>query len=257
MTSTVSVSVPLPGIRIRWLATGALAALLTIALGAPALSPRPALASDSSTSPQHTISVQGTGRVVLTPDVADIRLGVMIQRSTVAQAQQDAATAMSAVIAALKATGIADKDIQTSSLSLQPVYDYNTKTAPPKLIGYQLTNEVTATVRNLGKLADAIDGSLKAGATTMDGVTFRLQDQTAAEKQARIAAIADARAKADTLAGAANVTITGVSSISETSATQPMPIAFGAAPSADRASTPVQPGTLDVEIDVAVVYLIN
>ena len=91
----------------------------------------------------------------------------------------------------------------------------------------------------------------------MDGVTFRLQDQTAAEKQARIAAIADARAKADTLAGAANVTITGVSSISETSATQPMPIAFGAAPSADRASTPVQPGTLDVEIDVAVVYLIN
>ncbi len=255
--STVSVSLPMPAARTRWLATGALAALLTVALGAPAFGPHPTLASDTTNPPEHTISVQGTGRVIVTPDVADVRLGVMLTRPTVAQARADAASAMSAVIAALKSTGIADADIQTALLSLQPVYDYNSKTNPPKLTGYQLTNEVTATVRNLDKLADAIDGALKAGATTMDGVTFRRQDQTAAEKQARIAAIADARAKADTLASAAGVSISGVSSINELSATTPVPMAQAAVPSADRAATPVQPGTLDVEIDVAVVYTID
>ena len=79
----------------------------------------------SSTTPEHTISVSGTGTVTLKPDVADLHLGVLINRPTVKAARADAAGAMTKVIAALKALGIADKDIQTSNVSLQPTYDYS------------------------------------------------------------------------------------------------------------------------------------
>src|SRR5665213_1837571 len=102
-------------------------------------------------------------------------------------------SAMTRVIAALKALGIADKDIQTSNVSLQPTYDYSTNANPPRITGYQLSNSVTVTVRDLAKLGDAIDNSLAAGATSIDGVAFRVDDQTAAEAQARQAAMAEAK----------------------------------------------------------------
>jgi hypothetical protein len=89
--------------------------------------PQPALAADTPTIPEHTISVTGTGRVTLVPDIADLRLGVSITKPTVAEARDAAASAMTSVVAALKAAGIAAKDIQTATLSLQAVYDYNSK----------------------------------------------------------------------------------------------------------------------------------
>ncbi|HTC86477.1 MAG TPA: SIMPL domain-containing protein, partial [Candidatus Acidoferrum sp.] len=119
-----TITIPTIGPRTRLLAVGlTVAALLAIA-SAPSLTPRGTLAADA-TAPEHTISVSGTGRVILSPDVADLRLGVTIQRTTVKAARADAATAMTAVIAALKNAGIDDKDIQTSALSLQPQYDYS------------------------------------------------------------------------------------------------------------------------------------
>jgi hypothetical protein len=255
---TSSFTVPLPTGRQALIATGAVAALLVMVVGAPSFGPRPTLAADTPAAPEHTISVGGTGRITLVPDIADLRLGVSITKPTVAQARDAAASAMTSVVAALKAAGIAAKDIQTATLSLQPVYDYNSRTNPPRLTGYQLTNTVAVTVRNLDRLAEAIDSSLKAGATTMDGVTFRVADQTAAERQARAAAVADARAKADGLASAASVAIVGVSSIAETSNSIPQPIPFaGAAPAADKVATPVEAGTLDVIVAVSVVYLIR
>jgi uncharacterized protein YggE len=258
---STTVTIPTPGTRARLIAVGIGVSLFLAATSAPALTPRPTLAVDS-TVPEHTISVSGTGTVTLKPDVADLHLGVLITRPTVKAAQADAASAMTKVIAALKALGIADKDIQTSNVSLQPAYDYSSNSNPPRITGFQMSNSVTVTVRDLTKLGDAIDNSLAAGATSLDGVNFRVDDQTAAEGQARQAAMAEAKSKAQTLATAAGVSIGGVASISETSAPMPYPIMYsGGAPAAavdgSKVATPIQAGTTDVTITVAVVYLIN
>jgi len=245
--------------RLGWLAAGAFAGLaLAVAFG-PALAPRPARAVDVATTPEHTISVSGIGRVTTVPDVADVRVGVMVTRVKVRDAQAVAATAMQAVIAALRKAGIADKDIQTTSLSLQPVYDYSSNGNSPRLTGYQIVNAVQATVRKLDTISDVIDGALAAGATTLDGITFRVDDPSGAEAQAREAAMKNARAKADALAKAAGVSITGVSSISEQSGPVPVPVPYAAAPAAldKAASTPVQVGTNEVDVSVGVVYLID
>jgi len=237
----------------------AVAVIVSALPSGPSASPRLAMAVDPSSTPEHTISVSGSGTVTLAPDVADVQLGVVVSRPTVKAARTDAAAAMSAVIAALKSAGIAAADLQTSALSLQPQYDYSNGGAAPRLIGYQFANSVSATVRNLDVLGPAIDGAIAAGATTLDSVVFRVNDPTAAEAQARAAAMADARAKADALAAAAGVTIVGVSSIAETMAPPPYPMAYAGAAAPDSTKsvpTPVQAGTNDVTVTVAVVYRI-
>jgi len=239
----------------------AVAVIVSALPSGPSASPRLAMAVDPSSTPEHTISVSGSGTVTLAPDVADVQLGVVVSRPTVKAARTDAAAAMSAVIAALKSAGIAAADLQTSALSLQPQYDYSNGGAAPRLIGYQFANSVSATVRNLDALGPAIDGAIAAGATTLDSVVFRVNDPTAAEAQARAAAMADAKARADALAAAAGVTIAGVSSIAETMAPPPYPMAYAGAavPAPDSTKsvpTPVQAGTNDVTVTVAVVYRI-
>lgn len=256
---TVSISLPIPGARAGWLAVGLAVGMLAAVVLGPLLSIRPILANDPTASAEHTISVSGTGHIVLSPDTADLRLGVSSTAKTVKEARSLAATSMTAVIASLKKLGIADKDIQTTMLSLQPTYDYSTNTNPPRLTGYQLSNAVAVTIRDLDKVGDAIDAALAAGATSLDGVSFRVADQTAAERQARQAAMTEAKAKAKSLADAAGVSIAGVVSISETVAPVPYPIYYGAAAGAPAkdVATPVQPGSSEITISVAVVYLIG
>jgi len=256
---TVSISLPVPGSRAGWLAVGLALGMLAAVLAGPLLAIRPILATDPTGTTEHTISVSGTGHIVLSPDTADLRLGVSSTAKTVKAARSLAATSMTAVIASLKKLGIADKDIQTTTLSLQPIYDYSTNTNPPRLNGYQLSNAVAVTIRDLEVVGDAIDGALAAGATSLDGVSFRVADQAAAEAQARQAAMTEAKAKAKTLADAAGVSIAGVASISETVAPVPYPIYYGAAgaPAAKDVQTPVQAGSNDVSVTVAVVYLIG
>jgi uncharacterized protein len=258
-SSSISINVPIPGPRARWLAAGLATGLLTAAIAGPFFGPRTSLATDPAGANEHTISVSGTGRVVISPDLADIRLGVSIDAPTVQEARDKAAAAMNAVIASLKQLHIADRDIQTTTLSLSPVYDYPRDGEKPRLTGYNLTNAVVVTIRDLDLVGDAIDGALAAGGTTLDGVSFRVSDQAAAERQARQAAMAEAKAKAQTLASAAGVTISGVASISETSAPVPYPIYYGGARDLAPAevATPVQPGTNEVTVTVSVVYLIG
>ncbi len=256
---TITMTLPIRGTRGRWLAVGLAAGLLVAGIASPLLSaPHLLAANPSPTDNEHTISVSGNGKVTLKPDTADVRLGVVASGRTVKAVRQQAANAMTAVIGALKKLGIADKDIQTSWISLQPTYDYNVGTVPPRITGYQFSNAISVTIRDLDKVGDAIDNALAAGATTLDGITFRVADETGAESQARTAAMADAHTKAQALAGAAGVAITGVASISETVAPTPYPVYYGATDAAGKAaSTPVQPGTSDITISVTVVYLIG
>jgi uncharacterized protein YggE len=257
MPHTVSVTLPIPGARSTWLFGGLVLGMLVAIAGAPAFTPRPTQATDPAATNEHTISVSGTGRVVLTPDTADVRLGVTSTARTVKAARASAAAAMTAVVASLRKAGIAEKDIQTTTLSLQPTYDYSTSTTPPRVTGYNLTNAVAVTVRDLDVLGDVIDGALAAGATSLDGVAFRVADQAAAEVQARQAAMTEAAAKAKTLADAAHVTIGGVASISESVAPIPYPVYYGAAGAVKDVATPVLAGTTEVSVTVAVVYLIG
>ena len=252
------IAVNLPTSAVRWLAVGGGIGLLVALAGAPSLAPHAALGADpaAATTPEHTITVTGTGRVTLTPDVADLQLGVNITRPTATQARADAADAMTRVVAAIRKGGVADKDIQTSNLSLGPVYDYSNN-GNGKLTGFQVTNIVAVTVRDLSTVGDIMDAAVTAGATSVNGVNFRVEDQTAAEGQARTAAVVDARAKANALAAAAGVTIAGVSSIAENIAPVPYPVAYAAGAPAKDASTPVSPGTTEIDITVTVVYRIG
>jgi uncharacterized protein len=257
---SVSITLPLPSGRAAYLAAGLALGMITAILAGPLLAARPILATEgTTTTPEHTISVTGTGKVVLSPDIADLRLGVSSTARTVREARNESASKMTAVIAALKPLGIDDKDIQTTTLSLQPTYDYSTNTNPPRLTGYILSNAVAVTIRNLDKVGDAVDNSLAAGATSLDGVSFRVADETNAEKQARQAAMAEAQAKAKTLADAAGVSISGVASISESVAPIPYPMYYGTAAGAPAkdVSTPVQAGTNEISVTLTVVYLIG
>ncbi len=204
---------------------------------------------------EHTISVTGVGTIHVTPDVADVQLGIQVTRDTVRAARDDAAQVMNAVLAALRALGIADADLQTSYLNIGPVYDYSSTSQ--RITGYQVSNVINVHVRDLSKLADVIDGSVTAGATTVNGVTFDVADRAGAERQAREAAVRDARAHADTLAGAAAVSIVGIASISESAMVTPWPYAMAARAGAADMATPVLPGTSDVSLTVSVVYLIQ
>jgi hypothetical protein len=250
-----------PGTRARWLAAGLATGLFIAAIAAPAFVPRTILGTDPTTPPpEHTISVTGTGSVVLSPDIADVRVGVSITKPTVKAARAAAAESMSRVLAALKKLGIADRDLQTTILSLQPVYDYSTDGNPPRLTGYLLTNSVAVTVRDLDKVGDVVDDAMTAGATSLDGVTFRVDDPAKAEEQARQEAIVQAKAKAETLAKGVGVSIGGVASISETSAPIPYPYYYGgdaAAAGGKSVPTPVQPGMNEVSVTVAVTFLIK
>ena len=248
-----------------WMAIAGVAALAVGLVAGPALaaatSPAPryaAAVSATDNPPDHTIAVTGSGKVTVVPTLATINLGVMIERNTAKAAREAAAESMTKVVAALKALGIDDKDIATSSISLQPVFDYNSNGGNPHVRGYQLQNAVTITVRDLDKLGDVLDNSVVSGATQVNGITFDVADRTAAEAKAREAAVTDARAKADTLAKGVGVSITGVASMSET-VSSPVwygrEMAAGALAPAD-ASTPVMPGTTDVTIDVQVTFLI-
>ena len=243
----------------RAIAVTAAASLLVGIIVGPIISGHPTIAADPTSTVEHTVTVSGSGKVSVAPDVADVVLGVSVTKPTVAEAQSTAATAMASVVAALKKDGVDTKDIVTVNLSLSPVYDYNSNGSAPKLVGQQYTNTVRVTVRDLKNVAPVVDDTVGAGATTIQGISFRLDDPKALQAKARQLAMDDARAKANALTAAAGVSVKGVASIAETSTT---PIVYnGATMDAQAAkaqvSTPILTGTTDVIITVSVTYLIG
>jgi uncharacterized protein YggE len=214
--------------------------------------------SASANSPEHTITVPGSGSVSSAPDVVDVSIGVNVTKGAVKDARAAAAAAMSAVIAAVKSAGVPDKDIRTVNLSLNPVYSYDAGRAP-RLQGYEYSNTVRVTVRDLEKVSAVVDQAATVGATTIHGISFRIDDPKGVEAQARELALADARARADALAGLAGVSITGVASIVEGSVGHepPRPMyALGMART-EGAPTPVQAGEAEVTVGLTVSYLIG
>ena len=202
-----------------------------------------------------TIVVAGTGRVSVEPDIADLRLGVSVARPTVDSARAVAAETMDAILTAVADAGLERRDVRTTLLSVQPRYDYR-ENRQPLLTGYELANMVEVTVRDLARLGDVVDGTLRAGATSMDGLSFRVADRAPAEREARLRAMAEARSRAEVLAEAAGLAIVGVSDIVEGVVASPPEPRYKAARMtvSEDASTPVEAGSLEIAVSVTVTY---
>lgn len=198
---------------------------------------------------ERLVTVTGEATVAVAPDAAVISIGVTSQDKTAREASEANAKQMTAVLAAIKDTGIADRDVQTSRLSLQPQYDPN-KSGTARLTGFQATNQVTVRIRDIDKLPVFLDRAIAAGANEMSGIEFVISEQSKLLDRARDDAIADARRKAELYAQAAGSKLGPVVSITEEgSATPPRPI------QAMRAgAVPIAPGEQTLRATVTVSY---
>jgi len=166
------------------------------------------------------VSAQGESR--RTPDVATVSAGVVTQAGDAAGAMRETATKMDRVIAALKRAGIADKDLRTASISLQPQYRY-ADNQPPVITGYQASNTVTVKFRDIGKSGAVLDALVATGANQINGPDLTLDDPSAALDEARLDAMTKARARADLYARAAGLKVKRILSISESAFETPRP----------------------------------
>jgi len=228
---------------------------LIVAFAALALRPGPVVGAPTTDGEPalHTITVTGIAGVTRVPDVARVSIGVSVTKSTVKAARDAAGKSMTAVIAAIKALGIDEKDIKTASIDLSPQYN-NTGT---KITGYRMSEQLQITVRDLDKAGDVVDSATAKGATEVNGLWFEVDDPTGAMDEARAAAIAQARTSAQMMASAAGVSLGEVVSISEASASTPGPYYYGEAARDAAALTPIERGTQDVQATVTVVFEIG
>jgi uncharacterized protein YggE len=211
--------------------------------------------------------VLGHGKVAAVPDVADINVGVVSQDLTAKDALRKNSEDMERLHKVLKDRGIAAKDIETKQIQVSPVYSHPDPRRPvlpgedfvPKVVGYRVTNAVEVTVRDVHKLGDMLDAVVGAGANQVTGIAFRVEKGEQLLDQARRLAMADAKRKAELLAGEAGVVLGPARQICEAGATPPRPLFLGStAPQAmmARSAAPVAPGEQDLAVSIQVCYTI-
>ncbi|MBR2117509.1 MAG: SIMPL domain-containing protein [Pseudomonadota bacterium] len=200
-----------------------------------------------------TVSVTGEASISVPPDLAQIDSGVTTEAKTAREASEANNKAMGGVLQALKNAGIAEKDIQTSRLSLSPQSTPGRNpNAPFQITGYRASNRVTVTIRDITKVADTIDVLVGSGANEISGISFMVSKASKLLDDARAEAIADARRKAEIYAKAANISLGAPISISEETAPGPVPYRKMAADMA--ASAPVAQGQETLRVSVSVSY---
>jgi uncharacterized protein YggE len=225
-------------------------ALLTlVALAMPAAT----LAQDEA-PPQRRLFATGEARVEATPDRASFTAGVQTEALKADEAFSTTAEAMRAVFAALEAQGVAPEDMQTSQLSVDPMWDEPAEGRQPRVRGYTASNLVTVRVRDVTRLGALIDAVGAAGANRVYGISFDVVEPRAQMDDARRRAVEDARARAELLAAAAGVNLGRVMSIREGGGVGPMPMMARAEAMADM---PVAAGTVGLEASVEIVYEIE
>lgn len=236
--------------------------LVVAALGAIGCTPTTQV-TVAGPAQQTGIAVTGTASVSVRPDIARLNLGVEATATTVAAARSSAANAMTKIQEALKAKGVAEKDIRTLSVNITPQYTQSPdRTVPPSIRGYLVSNIVQVTVRNLDTTSDVLDSAVAAGGNTVrvNGITFTVDQPEQFLTQARDEAVKNARARAEVLAKAAGVTLGVARSITETTDGGPIPFperAAAAPSSLGGAPTPLNPGEQTLQLTVSVVYDIS
>ncbi|WP_454279213.1 SIMPL domain-containing protein [Sphingomonas sp. Marseille-Q8236] len=206
------------------------------------------------------LDVSAEGRTTRVPDLATIRAGVVSQGATAAAALTDNAQRMARVLAAVKRAGVADRDIQTATVQLQPQYRYG-ENVPPTITGYQATNTLSIRFRDIAKSGTVLDALVAQGANQIDGPNLSIDKPDAALDEARTDAVAKARARAELYAKAAGIRVARIVSITENGADaggpeRPMMMARAMAADAS-AKTSIAPGERDVTVNVSVRFLLN
>lgn len=205
-------------------------------------------------APPRQVEVTGVGRVTAVPDVAEARLGVQTYGPELAPALADNNQRMAAVLAVLATHGVAAADVQTANVSVYPQRDYGREDGTYEIVGFWVNNEVHATLRDLEAAGEILQACLEAGANSLNGLVFTLADFTPLRAQAREAAVADAAARAGTLAVAAGARLGRIVRLTEleVGGTSYYRAELDQAAGAD--AVPVAPGDLDVSVRVQAVY---
>ncbi|HZH43342.1 MAG TPA: SIMPL domain-containing protein [Lysobacter sp.] len=233
-----------------------LALATALVLGTPAMTAQaqtvPAVATDGT-----LLQVSAQGDVRRVPDIAVVSTGVVTQAPDANAAMRANAEQMAKVVAAIKAAGIAERDIQTSGVNLFPQYHY-TENQPPKITGYQASNTVNIKIRDIAKTGRILDALVAVGANQINGPSFDIDRKDAALDEARQDAIAKARARAELYAKTLGMRVRRIVSVSENSGMFPPPrpmqaMAMGRAEKM-AADTVLAPGENELSVTLDVVF---
>jgi uncharacterized protein YggE len=203
---------------------------------------------------QNQISVVGSSTINKSPDIATTQIGVQTIAKEVDPAINENNKKAEAIIAVLRNTGIAEKDIRTSSFNITPQRDYQQPNYP--IFGYQVDNMLSVTFRDLTKVGKGLQNAINAGANNIYGVSFTLADPESARSEARTLAIQDARKKAESMASAAGITLGKIISVNEVSSSVSVD-SRNYDKAAAEAAVPIQSGELGVTVQVQLTYLIQ
>ena len=238
-------------------------ALAPLALALALAMPGAAIANDLQTPIAATstlLTVSADGKTARTPDLAVFNAGVTSQGKTAGEALSANSADMNRVIATLKKAGIADKDIQTSQISLNPIYGQpvvqpnGMVVQEARIIGYQATNAVSIRSRDIKSFGKVLDALVASGANQVSGPSFQLADPSSANDEARVSAIRTARARADLYARAAGLRVVRIVSISESGGYSPPQPMYARAMKADAESTPISAGEVEAQVSLVVQF---
>lgn len=232
-----------------------LPALAALSLGALAMTSTSDAQEAAQRLPERTVTVSATGSVKADPDLAQVSTGVVTEGATAREALDRNSVAMKALIDGLKAIGIDAKDIQTTHIGVEPRYQSNSKgDRPPTIIGYRVTNQVRIVQRTIARLGETLDKAVTLGANQIHGIQFEVSKAETLKDEARRAAMANARRRAELYAAAAGAQVDRVMAISETViGGGPRPMAGGVRMAMVEA-VPVEPGSQTLDVTVHVVW---
>lgn len=238
----------------------AIAGVLTAAV----LLSAPASAQPTLQVPPRTLSLTGQGEVKSAPDIAVISAGVVSEAKTAREALTQNNEAMAVVLQTIEAAGVAKKDIQTSSFSVQPKYKYSKRSStgeqePPRITGYTVTNQVTVIARDLDELGPVLDAVVSSGVNQMNGLSFSIAEPAPLRNEARKIAVAEAKSRAELYAAAAGVSLGKILSISEAGGYRPPQPAYrrAALESAAADAVPIAQGQQSIKMQVNIVWEIE
>ena len=215
--------------------------------------------SSAFASDEGRLTVEGTGVVLATPDIARVRAGVTSQAATAAAALQENSDAARAVLSALVDLDVAPEDVRTNNVSLFPEFERldRQQDRPPRIVGYRASNSVTVTVRDLDALGVLLDALVQAGATDLGSIEFDSTKVEELKEDALASAMARAATKAARLSAAAGVELGDLISVTEQVGTVPGPFPGAVRALAAEAAVPIAPGQQRVEATVLATYAVG
>lgn len=227
-------------------------------LAAATIVPGPALAQQASITQAIAgtrLDITATGEVTRVPDVAIISAGVVTRATTARGALQQAANRMARVRAALTKAGVADRDVQTSNISLNPDYVYENN-KPPRLTGYNASNQLSVRFRDIANAGEILDALVAEGANQINGPTLVIDKPEAALDEARAKAVAAGRARADLYARAMGMRVVRVVAVSESGGSYPVPPPMPVMMRAEAAdaSSKIDPGEQKLQVNLAMTF---